>query len=97
MEPATRRAGIRELRQHASRYVDLATEGHTIEITNRGRVVARLVPAVEHAGPLAELIESGVVRPPEDDGDVLELRPAAPTGGVSLGEALQAMRDNERW
>lgn len=97
MESDTRRAGIRELRQHASRYVDLAATGHTVDITNRGRVVARLVPAVEHAGPLAELIERGVVRPPDDDGDVLDLRPAAPTGGVSITEALRAMRDDERW
>ncbi len=97
MASDTERAGIRELRQHASRYVDLAAEGHTIDITNRGRVVARLVPAIERTGPLADLIETGVVRPPEDDRDVLDLRPAAPTGGMSLSEALQAMRDDERW
>jgi hypothetical protein len=34
--PASQRAGIRELRQHASIYVDLAEKDHTVDITNRG-------------------------------------------------------------
>ena len=35
------RIGIRELRQHASIYVDLAEKGQTVDITHRGRLVAR--------------------------------------------------------
>jgi hypothetical protein len=38
---ASRRIGIRELRQHASIYVDLAEKGYTVDITNRGRRAAR--------------------------------------------------------
>ena len=41
------RIGIRELRQHASVYVDLAEKGYTVDITNRGRLVAQLVPVTE--------------------------------------------------
>src|SRR5487761_876551 len=37
------RIGIRELRQHASVYVDLVERGYTVDITNRGRLVARHV------------------------------------------------------
>ena len=38
------RIGIRELRQHASRYLDQVRAGHTIEVTDRGVLVALLVP-----------------------------------------------------
>lgn len=41
------RIGLRELRQHASQYVDRAAGGESIEITVRGRLVAMLVPAGE--------------------------------------------------
>jgi prevent-host-death family protein len=97
MDPHIDRAGIRELRQHASRYVDRAAEGHTVDITNRGRVVARLVPAGEAEGPLAELVASGVVRPPEDDGDVLDISPVPSTGEATVSDALRRMREDERW
>ncbi|MGU3501704.1 type II toxin-antitoxin system Phd/YefM family antitoxin [Mycobacterium sp. C31M] len=36
--------GVRELRQHASRYLDAVAAGESIVITDRGRPVARLVP-----------------------------------------------------
>ena len=47
---ARHRIGIRELRQHASVYVDLAEKGYTVDITNRGRLVAQLVPVREPGG-----------------------------------------------
>ncbi|MGH8980603.1 MAG: type II toxin-antitoxin system Phd/YefM family antitoxin [Acidimicrobiales bacterium] len=36
--------GVRELRQHASRYLALVREGQTVEVTDRGSLVALLVP-----------------------------------------------------
>lgn len=39
------RIGVRELRQHASRYLDLVKAGETVEVTERGELVALLVPA----------------------------------------------------
>ncbi|HET7398152.1 MAG TPA: type II toxin-antitoxin system prevent-host-death family antitoxin [Intrasporangium sp.] len=36
--------GIRELRQHASRYVQAASLGAVITVTDRGAPVARLTP-----------------------------------------------------
>jgi prevent-host-death family protein len=41
------RIGIRELRQHASRYVAMAKAGKRIAVTDRGELVAYLVPAQE--------------------------------------------------
>ena len=49
----SQRIGIRELRQHASVYVDLVERGYTVDITNRGRLVAQMVPVRDPDSPLA--------------------------------------------
>ena len=38
------RIGVRELRQHASRYLARVASGESLEVTDRGRPVAMLVP-----------------------------------------------------
>ncbi|HEX9177366.1 MAG TPA: type II toxin-antitoxin system prevent-host-death family antitoxin [Mycobacterium sp.] len=60
---AVEQIGIRELRQHASRWVAKAKAGAAILITDRGRPVARLVPitAAEHARET--LIAKGLLQP----------------------------------
>ena len=79
-EPAGRtgsrhRIGIRELRQHASVYVDLAEKGYTVDITNRGRLVAQLVPVTEPGSPMERLIAAGIIEPAEEPGGVGDLEP----------------------
>jgi prevent-host-death family protein len=98
-EPATRsagqtRIGIRELRQHASVYVDLAEKGYTVDITNRGRLVAQLVPVSEPGSPLERLIAAGVIEPAEEGGGVADLDPypAPPAGRPAASEILAQMR-----
>lgn len=79
------RIGVRELRQHASRYLDRVKAGETVEVTERGRLVALLVPPHPAAGPRERMIaegrllpSSGRLRPPRrvparpDSGDVLD-------------------------
>jgi len=79
---ARHRIGIRELRQHASVYVDLAEKGYTVDITNRGRLVAQLVPVGEPGSPLERLIAAGIIEPAEEPGGVCDLEPyPAPTSG----------------
>lgn len=56
--------GVRELRDNLSRYVEHVADGNEVEITVRGKVVARLVPAAPDA-PFAELRRRGLVREPE--------------------------------
>jgi prevent-host-death family protein len=73
--PASTRIGIRELRQHASVYVDLAEKGYTVDITNRGRLVARLVPIGEAGSPLERLIAAGILEPAEEPGGAAGLDP----------------------
>ena len=72
---ANRRIGIRELRQHASVYVDLAEKGYTVDITNRGRLVARLVPVSESGSPLERLIAAGILEPAEEPGGAAGIEP----------------------
>jgi prevent-host-death family protein len=54
--------GIRELRADLSRFVKRVREGEEILVTDRGRVVARLVPAGETR--LEKLIAAGLVESP---------------------------------
>ncbi|HEU4490889.1 MAG TPA: type II toxin-antitoxin system prevent-host-death family antitoxin [Jiangellales bacterium] len=58
------RIGIRELRQHASRWVARAAAGETIEITDRGRLVAALGPP-PRGNRYERLVGTGEIRPPE--------------------------------
>jgi len=93
------RIGIRELRQHASVYVDLAEKGQTVDITNRGRLVARLVPAGDAESPLERLIAAGIIEAAEDPGDLLDIEPAPPVppGRPTATEMLLQMREEERY
>jgi prevent-host-death family protein len=100
------RIGIRELRQHASVYVDLAEKGYTVDITNRGRLVAQLVPVREPGSPLERLIAAGIVEPAEEPGGVGDIEPyPAPFGGRpapasrrrGAGEAPGKGGTEERW
>jgi len=85
---AATKIGIRELRQHASVYVDLAEKGYTVDITNRGRLVARLVPVSERGSPLERLVAAGIIEPAEERGGVgdIEPYPAASAGPAPVGE-----------
>ena len=91
--------GIRELRQHASVYVDLVEKGQTVDITNRGRLVARLVPARDAESPLERLVAAGIIQPAEDPGSLLDIEPAPPVpqGRPTASEILLQMREEERY
>jgi prevent-host-death family protein len=85
------RIGVRELRQHASRHLARVAAGETLEITERGRLVARLVPVLED--PWDDLVVQGRLRPAV--GDLLEFTPVD-AGGADLSRALTELRDDER-
>ena len=82
---ARHRIGIRELRQHASVYVDLAEKGYTVDITNRGRLVAQLVPVREPGSPLERLIAAGIIEPAEEPGGVGDIEPYPGLGAQRPG------------
>lgn len=86
------RIGLRELRQHASRYIARVARGESVEVTQRGRLVARIVPAGEDSWE--DLILRGEVTPAASADDLL----SEPAGdyGVDASAALQALRADER-
>lgn len=86
------RIGLRELRQHASRYVDRAAAGEPVEITVRGRLVAMLVPAGE--GTWDELILRGEALPAPTGPDLLD--EPAQDYGFDVSAALLQLRDEDR-
>jgi prevent-host-death family protein len=89
-----RSIGVRELRQHASRYLREVERGETIEITDRGRRVAQLAPPAQ-GDAIERLIAAGRLRPARKrapDGPPLE-----PAAGVALpSQALLDDRADER-
>ncbi len=54
--------GVRELRNHLSRYLDRVRDGEEVVVTDRGRAIARVVP-VGGERVLDRLIAEGVVAP----------------------------------
>lgn len=89
------RVGVRELRQNASALLErVEAEGVTIEITNHGHPVARLVPIPRQAqSSRAQLIDAGVLRPGR--GDLLDITARAlPAGAPSSADLLAADRDD---
>lgn len=90
--------GIRELRQHASRYVAMAKAGTRVPVTERGKLVAYLVPAEESSSVIDRLEAAGQYRRAATRGiaDLLPI-PPGPEGAPSLSEILQQMRDEERY
>lgn len=86
------RIGVRELRQHASRYLERVSRGETLEVTDRGRLVARLVPIA--TDPWDDLVASGRVLPARDDGDIADLEPG--DYDVDASAVLAALRAAER-
>ena len=87
--------GIRELRQHASRYVAMAKAGLRVPVTDRGELVAYLVPAGDGGTTFERMKAAGQVRPAI--GNLLDLMPPPPTspGQKTLTETLLEMRDEE--
>ena len=86
---------MRELRQDASTWVRRAAAGETLEVTDRGRPVARLVPVPESDVGLAALESAGRLRKPRGHLSDTDPLPAA-DGAPSLSEVLDELRADER-
>jgi prevent-host-death family protein len=84
--------GVRELRQNASKYLEEVAAGESIEITDRGHPVARLVPIT--GDPWEDLISAGEVVKAARPVKVDDIQPVAyPHSG---SEALERLRSDER-
>jgi prevent-host-death family protein len=88
------RAGIRELSENASKLIRRVIEGETIEVTDRGRTVARIVP-IHGRTVLDQMIVEG--RATAARSDLLKLKPFPPVPGKRpLSEVLSDLRTVER-
>lgn len=88
-----RSIGVRELRQNASRYLRQVEGGETVQVTDRGRPVALLVPPPPPSG-YDHLIATGRIRP--GNGGLLKMGPPPPTPETPLSQILEDMRAHER-
>jgi prevent-host-death family protein len=87
------RIGVRELRQNASRYLERVAAGEVIEVTQRGQLVARIIPAT--TDPWAALIASGEITPARSPRtDLLAVPPR--DYGVDVSAELHDLREGER-
>jgi prevent-host-death family protein len=84
--------GMRELSQRTARVMALVRAGETVEVTDRGKVVARIVPAVDDR--YQQLVAAGVIRPAKRPFDLAHLpQPAVNTTGRSTEDWLAGLRE----
>jgi prevent-host-death family protein len=67
-EALQKSVGVRELRQQASRVLDLVKKGEVIIVTERGTPIAEIVPIKKTK--LERLIEEGMITPAKEPFDV---------------------------
>jgi prevent-host-death family protein len=93
----TRIVGLRDLRHHTSEVLARVRHGETIDVTERGRLIARIVPVGDRKPtPILErLVASGRATLAQRPGYRPRMRPG--NGTDRLSDALAAMRDEERW
>lgn len=84
--------GVRELRQHASRWLARVAAGESFIVTDRGRPIATLIPPQQH--PWDDLKAAGSVLPATKR--LLDIEPLPRADGPSLSDALAADRADDR-
>ena len=85
---------VRVLNQDTASVLARVEGGETVEITNRGKPIARIVPVYE--GELADLVARGRVIPATSR-EPFEMPPGPIDETRSASAALIAMREEERW
>jgi prevent-host-death family protein len=89
--------GLRDLRHHTSEVLARVRHGETIDVTEHGRLIARIVPVGEREPTpvLARLVEAGRATLAQRPGYRPRMRPA--DGTDRLTNALAELREEERW
>lgn len=84
---------MRELRQNASQYLSrVAARQESIEITDRGRPIARLVPITNDEW--LNMIAAGEIVPADPTMDIRDVEPLAID--VNASGVLRELREHER-
>ncbi len=93
-----RSVGIKVLKNKLSEYVRLAEKGETVQVTDRGRVVAELVPPKAAPGKVSEEeflargVREGWIRPATNPR--AGPPPRAPIPGLTLEELLKDLDES---
>lgn len=90
------RIGVRELNQNTSQVLARVRQGETLEVTDRGRAVARLVPVGRGLSLLDQLVAEGRATAPVTSG-LIPTPPVLDDPAVDVAQELAASRDEERW
>jgi antitoxin (DNA-binding transcriptional repressor) of toxin-antitoxin stability system len=90
--------GIRQLKDHLSRYVRRIEKGERIAVTAHGRVVAELAPPLRvtsagHRTPFDDLVSAGLVRLPVESGDPLADWPTLRLPSGTAAKLIEHDRD----
>ncbi|MCA1702119.1 MAG: type II toxin-antitoxin system prevent-host-death family antitoxin [Actinobacteria bacterium] len=89
--------GIRALPQNAFRYLALVKAGETVEVTERGELIALLVPPQRAHTARDRLIATGRLIPvPSPTGRVRSPRPAPAKPGEPTSQELLNIEREER-
>ena len=75
-------AGVRELRDHLSKYLDAVRDGQQVTVTDHGKAVARIVP-LSQPRPIDRLIAEGLITPARQPKRPRTRRHIAAKGSVS--------------
>ncbi|MDQ3757252.1 MAG: type II toxin-antitoxin system prevent-host-death family antitoxin [Actinomycetota bacterium] len=87
--------GVRELRQNASALLRRVEAGETIQVTDRGRLVAVLAP-VPDSSPLERLRAAGELAPAHEALEDLPRPLPLPAGQEPPSAVLARLRRHER-
>lgn len=85
---------MRELRQYATAVLRRVRQGEVLGVTDRGVLVAKIVPVPEDAWLAAE--HAGTVVSSRHPGHVCDIPTPVPGPGPSASEVLGDLRDTER-
>jgi prevent-host-death family protein len=90
------RIGVRELNQHTSQVLARVRRGEVVEVTERGRPIARLVPVDVGLTLLDRLVGEGRACAPTAGGPI-PMPPVWGEPGVNVADELASAREDERW
>ena len=91
------RIGVRELRQNASRYIALVKAGETVEVTERGQLVALLAPPGGSRSTRDRLVAAGRLIPAASPtGRLRSPRPVPIVAGEPTNQELLDAEREER-
>jgi prevent-host-death family protein len=94
---ARARVGVRELRQNLSVYLRRVEEGEGMDVTEHGRLVARLEPALpEQASALTRLIAEKRATPARRSAAEIPEPIQLPAGATPPSQILGQMRAEDR-